>query len=488
MMTLHKARIFHTSALWSWLFQASYAQLTGSITSIENPYIITVKVGNPTEATISVLRWNNIFDNAMQLPVVFTAQDDQGAEVQMASHYVMRAGMSDSDLYTLEPGHNFSQTLDIRQYLQSIPSGPTGSRSKTITLSLPTSFKGVSGIVSISPKAAASLNSQPPTLGDFAASGLADITLTANILQLSMRFPLYQNLDPSFTAAEDGIQLDSNCKAQNATDMSNALFDASLYARAVKLAANSRPDGFYTNFFSDLSRQNISSIAGAAARSIHGAGRHVDLYCSDNREVCGDPNILGYTFTPSYVGNAYIVLCPSARALGRAPEPCSALQPGVQIDASSSHVLFHLLFTLNNVVNSVISNSVYGSFACSQLVNSTSDPTKNADSFAQLAIAQWAYGLGGAPYNGPSCVPAGGILSGNQKRAADSVNAVTPEPVTAATDVAVSRRLVSYDPRVIGRCTGAEMDILQIAGANARFLATYALNEINSQSNDLWTT
>lgn len=487
-MFLHQSRAPHVLAVLSWLFRPSYTQLTGSITNPGNPYIVTLRVSNPTENMISVLPWNNIFDNATQLPVVLTVRDDQGAEVQIASTYAMRAGLSSSDLYSLEPGQSFTKVLDVRQFLQSIPSGPSGSHSKVINLSLPSSFRGVSGTVAIPPKAAASLDSQPPTLGDFASSGLTDISLRANILQLSLRFPMYQNLDPSLNAPDDGIQDNNDCKDQNATEMSNALFDAGLYARAVLLAADGRSNDLYTRFFSSLSRQNVSSIAGAAARNIHGAGPHVDLYCSDIANICGDPNILGYTFTPSYLGNAYIVLCPSARALGRAPAPCSAVVPGAQIGASSSHILFHLLFTLNNVVNSVISNAVYGSLACSQLVNSTSDPTKNADSFAQLAIAQWAYGLGGPPYHGPSCLPANGTLPDNQKRAADSVNAAMPQPITAAADPALTKRLEIYNPRVIGRCTGAEMDILQIAGANARFLATYALNEINSQSNDLWTT
>ncbi len=487
-MFLHQSRMFHTLAILSWFLQPSYTQLTGFITNSFKPYIVTLQISNPTEDKISVLQWNNIFDNSTQLPVAFAIKDDQGAELQIASTYVMRAGVSNSDLYTLEPGQNFTKFVDVRQFLQNIPSGPTGSYPKAISLSLPSSFKGISGAVSIAPEAAANLNSQPPTLGDFASSGLTDITLTANILKLSLRFPIYQNLDPSFTAAEDGIQLNSDCKAQNATTMSNTLFDAGLYARAVRLAARDSSNGLYTHFFPTQSRQNVSLVAGAATRSIHGAGPHVDLYCSDIESLCGNPNILGYTFTPSYLGNAYIVLCPSAIALGRAPEPCSALQPGVQISASSTHVLIHLLFTLNNVVKSVISNSVYGPLACSQLVNSTSDSTKNADSFAQLAIAQWAYGLGGAPYHGPSCVPASGVLPDNQKRAANSINPATPRPITEAADTALSRRAVSYDSRVIGRCTGAELDVLQIAGANARSLATYALNEINSHSNDLWTT
>ena len=494
-MILHQSRITYTWLILSLLFQLSYTQLTGYLQSSENPYIITLQISNPSENTISVLPWNNIFDNATQLPVSFVVRDYQytvrnyeGAEVPLASTYAMRAGVSNSDLYSIEPGQNFTRVFDVRQFLQTIPSGPTGSYPRVISLYLASSLKGVIGTVNIAPEAAASLDSQPPTLGDFASAGLTDITLTTNILELSLRFPIYQNLDPSFAAADDGIQLNSDCKAQNAANMSNALFDAGIYARAVNLAASSGSDGFYTRFFSSQSRQNVSSIAGAATRSIHGAGPHVDLYCPDIENICGDPNILGYSFAPSWLGNAYVVLCPSALALGRAPEPCSALQPGTQISASSSHVLLHLIFTLTNVVNSIISNSVYGSLACSQLVNSTSDPTKNADSFAQLAIAQWAYGLGGAPYDGPSCVPASGVLPDNQKRAEGSIKVATSRPITAAADTALTRRLEIYDSRVIGRCTGAEMDILQLAGANARYLATYALNEINSGSNDLWTT
>lgn len=237
-MLFDQHRVFDTLATLLWLFRPSYTQLIGSMKNLGNPYIVTLQVSNPTEDTISVLQWNNIFDNATQLPVAVTVKDDQGAEVQIASTYAMRAGLSNSDLYSLEPGHNFTKVLDVRQFLQSLPSGPTGSQPSVISLSLPSSFKGVNGTVLIPPEAAASLNSQPPTLGDFALSGLKDITLIADVLQLSLRFPMYQNLDPSFMAAEDGVQLHSDCIAQNATDMSNALFDAGVYARAVNLAAS----------------------------------------------------------------------------------------------------------------------------------------------------------------------------------------------------------------------------------------------------------
>ena len=50
-------------------------QLMGTIVSPGNQYI---SISNPSADTISVLTWNYIFDNAMQLPDSFNVNDDRG--------------------------------------------------------------------------------------------------------------------------------------------------------------------------------------------------------------------------------------------------------------------------------------------------------------------------------------------------------------------------------------------------------------------------
>lgn len=84
------------------------------------------------------------------------------------------------------------------------------------------------------------------------------------------------------------------------------------------------------------------------------------------------------------------------------------------------------------------------------MFGSKSDSTKNADSFAQLAIIKWTYGLSGGPYDGPSCVPQSGALPVTQKRAANSIEHTTPRSTTAAAALALTGKLAFYTLRVIG--------------------------------------
>ena len=499
MMTTHRAP--RLLLLLSSLLQWTSAQLTGNVTSPGNPFIVTVSVTNPSRDTISILAWNNLFDCTTQLPVLFSVKDDQGNDVQLASTNAMRAGVSNSDLFPLNPGQTFIRIIDVRQIMQNIPSGPSGPlgaglQPKAYTIRLPVSFKGMAGTASVPVGANADLTGNPPTLGNFAAANLEDITLQAAPLRLSSVFPVIGTVDSTFTSAADGIQVNGDCAAQNLTDDSNALFDAGIYANSLSKAADDFSSPLFPLFFSGASREVVTRIANAAANSIRGIGPHVDLYCTDLQNMCGDPNILGYSFTPSFLGNAYIVLCPSARALGRAPQPCYNPEVGSERSASTSHVMFHLLMTLNDVVTTMMANSVYGTLACERLSNSTlTDPTKNPDSFAQLAIAHWGYGLGAQPYNGPSCLPRGGVLPDMQKRAVSAKRqkaSTIPEPLARATirppPETISKR--QYHPIVDTQdCSAAELDMLEISVANAQALATFASSDLSSASpSDRWTT
>ena len=473
----------------------SFAQLTGSIVSPGNPYTLIINITNPTANTISILKWNNIFDNETQLPVSFHITDDQGNEAHIASTYAMRSGITDNDLYKFAPGQTFSRTLDVRSYLHKLPSGPSGIYQKAFQVSLPPVFQGVShsGDYSVPAEAAADLNSQMPTLGNYTAAGLGDITLAAQTAKRNSRFPIYMDLDASYANPAIGIRMDTTeCVAQNATAMADALFDAGTYAHSAATAANDPNSKLYTQFFPEASREAVQAIMNNAVKSIHGSSAYVALYCTDLLQLCGpSSNILGYTFTPSFLGDAYIVLCPSAMSLGRAPAPCW-VPAGTHISSSASHVMFHLVLTLNNVVGPVISNNVCGVLGCKNLASSSGaapsqiDATKNSDSYAQLAIAQWGFGLGGDPYNGPSCLPANGIVPAVQKRHAKPINGFGHFPRSnAAAELALRERDHVWEQSIAlsRKCSGDTLVLLQDAAANARALAKVAQENIHS---DYW--
>lgn len=324
----------------------TYAQLEGRVISPGNSYVVTIQITNPTQDTIAVLAWNNAFDNTTQLPILFNVRDDHESVVPLASTYVMRAGMSSSDLYSIAPGQTYYRTVDLRQVMQNLPSGPStpsgaGLTKKVFTVALPTSYRGIIGNPSAVVQAAAGLNSSHPTLADLSVSNLHKISVTSSPMKLSAFFPMLGDLSPSFANPDGGMRMDSECAADK--NISDAIFDTGVYARSLAMAASNLSSSIFPMFFPALARQKVNSIATAALGSINGHGPHVDLYCTDIQNHCGTPNILGYSFTPSFLGNAYIVLCPTVQAFGRALPPC---QTGSLSSATTSHVLLHLLLTL----------------------------------------------------------------------------------------------------------------------------------------------
>ncbi|KAL9591790.1 MAG: hypothetical protein Q9179_007367 [Wetmoreana sp. 5 TL-2023] len=473
------------------LFQITTGQLTGSVGALDNHFIISIQISNPTSNTISILAWNNIFDPVTDLPVSFVVRDAQEHEVQLASTYAMRAGMSDSDFHHLAPGDRFQRIFDLRQVLQNLPGAPGRQTSQTITIALQTGFKGIShpGNYAVPAAAAADLTSNPPRLGDFSAAGLQDITLTSHRISLRFDFPIFPANGTGKSSPPDGIHLDSdNCQGQDANSLADALFDAGTYASALSLAADDQSSTVFAAFFNPPARQAVAATASSVKNAINGEGPHVDVYCTDGPDICSsNPNILGYTFTPSWLGNAYIVLCPAARSLPRAPLPCS-FNPGIQIGASASHVMFHLILTLNNVVPWIMSGNVYGSGSCQQLKNAwVFDPYKNPDSYAQLAIAQWAYGLGQGGYSGPPCPPADGIVPNVLKR--------TPRPSEAKsywksklsrrslaarqfaeTNTRIQSSMLARELAGTQQCEGYEKAYIGLAIRNAQALAAGARN------------
>ena len=475
-------------------FHGTHAQLKGRVISPGNPYVLTIQIMNPTQETISVLAWNNVFDNTTQLPVLFNARDDHGSVVSLASTYVMRAGLSSSDLYHLVAGQTYYRTVDLRQVMQNLPSGPStpsgaGLAKKIFTVALPASYQGIIGNPSAVVEVAAGLNSSHPILADLSVSNLHEFTVTSSPTRLSAVFPLLGDLSPSFASLDGGLRMDGECLADK--NISDTIFDAGIYAKSLAMAASNLSSSLFPMFFPASARQKVISIATAAVRSVNGQGPHVDLYCTDIQDRCGEPNILGYSFTPSFLGDAYIVLCPSVRTFGRALPPCQAGSLG---SATTSHVLLHLLLTLNNVVPAVMTQSVNGPIACRGLSNSTlEDPTSNPDSLAQLAIAQWGYGLGGAPYNGPSCLSFN-TVNPIVRRRAEPLGFRRPlRPKRSRSRRALSLSSQDFQAQIglTEDCTASESSMLDIAIANAQALAMYALRDLKStsrSSTDRWTT
>lgn len=483
--------------------QCAFSQLTAEMSSPGNHLVATISITNPTQGPIWILAWNNAFDNTTSLPVLFSVKDDLGNDVQLASTYVMRAGMSEGDFFQLAPGQSYYRTIDLRQIMQNLPSGPSQPSGadlaqKVFTIYPPRSFKGFIGNPSVPAEAAADLTGNPPTLGDFTSANLQDIAVFSKPQKYNAVFPLIAagNLDPSFKSDPNGVQVDTDCAAQNLTDSSDALFDAGVYAHSLGMAANNSSSPLFPLLFAAASRQVVGEVATAATAVINGTGPHVDLFCTDLEELCNDPNVLGYSSTPSFIGNAYVVLCPSARALGRAPRPCYTPETGYERSASTSHVMFHLLVTLNNVVTTVMETSIYGTSACGQLSNSTLvDATKNPDSYAQLAIAHWGYGLGGPPYNGKSCLPSSISLPNIQRRtpSVKHIRSSRPRAVPKTIPHRHVKRVGSlYELAKTQDCSAAESDLLNIALVNARALAKYASDDIagpvNPISTNRWTT
>ncbi|KAI4270881.1 MAG: hypothetical protein LQ337_006410 [Flavoplaca oasis] len=395
------------------LFHLTTSQLVGLIKqSSRNPHELLVLIRNPTNQTTSILAWNNVFDHEVPLPVSLAIRDDQGHHIRMATMYAMRAGMSNTDFHHLEPDAVFSRSIDLRSLIQVVPEG----RSGNITVSLPGGFTGISHTANWTVPAAAmaNLSADPPRLGDFSAAGLQDISLSARRLALELNFPLFADdgvVNPKPYDPLGGIEIDKSCPVLNGTSMADILSSVGIYANAISLAAKDRPSALFANYFLSRARQTVQGVALSVQKAISGKGPQIGVYCLDVSSVCGrNPNILGHTFTPSNLRPAEIVMCSTTRRLPRVSWPCSS-HPGKQIGATATHVLLHLILTINSIFPNPITGSVYGSGSCQLLKNSHVLATeKNPDSYAQLAMAQWEYGLGGRPYNGKPCPPKLGIV------------------------------------------------------------------------------
>lgn len=395
------------------LVQPASSLLVGWIRPSPNPFAIEIIIKNPTEQTISVLKWNNIFDTVTPLPYSFDVRDDQGYPIQLATTYAMRAGMTDADFHHLPPEANFSVTHDLRSWVQTNPNRLYGN----VTVGLPGGLRGVmhDGTWTVPTAAAANLTGKSPKLGDFTAAGLQDIQLDSFRTSRNLG-PLFESNVPAPTVRQGGIEVDENdCQGPGKTNVTFALHDAGIYAKALSSAAEGKSNAMFSNYFLSIARPTVSRVASSAQRAIYGQGPRVGVYCTNRGNICGSStNILGHTSTPSWLSDNQIVLCPRALALPLAPPPCSK-RPGVQVSATASHVMLHLILTLNNVVGETINGNVYGSGPCQLLKSSRLlRTTQNPDSYAQLAIAQWAYGLGPPSYHGPKCPPPIGVVPGNQ--------------------------------------------------------------------------
>ncbi|KAL8989305.1 MAG: hypothetical protein Q9177_001777 [Variospora cf. flavescens] len=397
------------------LLHLTTSQLLGSLTSSDGKFLIEVTISNPTQERIAILNWNNIFDPITRFPRSLIVRDDRGDHIPMATTYAMRAGMHLSDFHIIAPEVNFTRRYDLRSMVQGVPNGLHGN----ITVELPGGFKGVPpGADHWTVPVTAfvtSLTGLLPSFGNYEAAGLQDITLAAPRLHLQLGRTGFN--DSTASAADtdplEGIQVDPMDCNSNADrkQIDETLYDAGVYAKALILAADDEKSRLFANFFLSPARPTVKKIASLAHMGINGQGPSVTVYCTDDLSICAaNPRVLGHSATESWLGPPQIVICPVALNLPRAMPPC-AKRPGKEIGATASRVMLHLILTLNTVVTDTLTGNVYGSGACQLLKNSRIlETAKNPDSYAQLAIAQWHYGLGGLPYQGPQCAPRYGII------------------------------------------------------------------------------
>ncbi|KAL9020829.1 MAG: hypothetical protein Q9185_002013 [Variospora sp. 1 TL-2023] len=393
------------------LLHLTTTQLLGSLASKDGKFLIEVKISNPTQERIAILNWNNIFDPITRFPYSLIVRDDRGYQIPMATTYAMRAGMHLSDFYIIAPGVDFTRRYGLRSMVQGVPNGfarehhggfkgvPPGADHWTVPVTaFVTTLTGLS-----------------PSFGNYEAAGLQDITLAAPRLHLQLGRTGFN--DSTALAADtdplEGIQVDPMDCNNNADrkQIDDALYDAGVYAKALFLAADDEESRLFANFFLSPARQTVKEIASLAHMGIKGQGSRVTVYCTDDLNICAaNPRVLGHSATGSWLGAPQIVICPVALNLPRAIPPC-AKRPGKEIGATASRVMLQLILTLNTVVTDTLTGNVYGSGACQLLKNSRIlETAKNPDSYAQLAIAQWHYGLGGLPYQGPQCAPRLGIV------------------------------------------------------------------------------
>ncbi|KAL8798218.1 MAG: hypothetical protein Q9182_006863 [Xanthomendoza sp. 2 TL-2023] len=324
--------------------------------------------------------------------------------------YAMRAGLTAADFDSLPPKSEYFRESNLK----TLRDGARDSLNRLITVSLPTGFKGIlrNGTWTVPKQAEATLTRDPPRFGDFSAAGLQDVSLTSRRIRLALGFPRLKNQTATGSPGDRGITVDTHdCQTQHATHMGDALFKVSIYANALSVAANDRSKSLFANYFLSIARQTVPDVALRAQKAIDGEGPHATLSCSDSANLCRNSksNILGYN---SGLGKPHMVLCPAALNLPPLPAACSPVSnAGKELGASAIHVILHLILTLINVAGRVIVGNVYGSGACQLLKNShILATTRDPDSYAQLAIAQWVYGFV-PPYEGNSCSPTLSIVS-----------------------------------------------------------------------------
>ncbi|KAL8933449.1 MAG: hypothetical protein Q9216_006356 [Gyalolechia sp. 2 TL-2023] len=413
-MDQHHVRLLQYLCIILFLFRNTTAQLVGSIKKRPSSWRVDIEITNPTDNTISVLKWNNAFDHVTPLPHSLIVRDGQDRPIHLASTYAMRAGMTDEDFYHFLPQAHFNIGHDLRTLVHRVPNRLHGN----VTVNLQRGFKGIShsGTWTVPPEAAANLTGGSPKLGDFTAADLQDIVLTSPPTSLQLGPPHYDENRPP-VSTEGGIQIDTeHCTAEDSATARVALIDAGTYAKALSLAAKGGPSSpLFFNYFSSLAQPIVGRIALLAQMAMYGRGPRVKVSCTGQGHTCASStNILGHSSTPSWLGDSQITLCRTALELPQRPLPCTK-NPGVQISATTSHVMLHLVLSLGNVVGETLNGNTYGSGACRMLKSSRIlRATENPDSYAQLAIALWAYGFGAPPYYGPKCPPPLGFIPDNQ--------------------------------------------------------------------------
>ena len=138
---------------------------------------------------VSILKWNDIFDDETHLLIPLRDEGDTEEEIQLVSTYAMRSGLTNKNISVIEPHGNFSRHCDLRDFLHSISKGANAPYKDVVHISLPSVILSIAhqGNYNVPPEDAADRSKQELRLGNFSAADLRNIALDIPPLRLAYR-------------------------------------------------------------------------------------------------------------------------------------------------------------------------------------------------------------------------------------------------------------------------------------------------------------
>ncbi|KAI9880212.1 MAG: hypothetical protein M1830_004798 [Pleopsidium flavum] len=375
------------------LLNSSQAQLTGTLTrSLEDLEILMAVITNTGSRHVSVLKHNNIFDTShMSFP--FKITDSAGNRLPMGGSRIHYSGMSNDDLLNLAPGCNFTRHFNLTDYVDL---GSELGTSKTITISLPSTFRGLKGH-----NGAHQIH--PATEGPL----LTGVSHSTTPLQLKLPVPIEPARMKKRQSRAGGIALAPNhqCSVADAAKLSTAILHASYLAGAALNAASSFGDIPF-NYFFPANTATVSKVAGVLTRvqqSQQGQGQVIRVTCNDFAEHCVDQRGPKGQVTPAYAAQARgyhptIVFCPAGLTLPVNPPPCSQPPGTVSIGWIMLHEMVHIQ-SISGPVLDIFDETGQLASSVGNAVKAGQDTTTDANAYSYLGTWSWDLGLGGQPWN-----------------------------------------------------------------------------------------